>query len=176
MNSKTPPFDRICIFVLSIEWIVFGSMHFSFHEATLAQIPNFIPDPMKSPIVVITGMFEVATGILILVPKARKWAAMSSLILLILFIPSVYHILADDSVIGEPNAWRVMFRLLLVPNNIFLALCSIHLWSNPEIASVGPAQIVEEKFQPRTNITRGRATLLVAVLLLASNCAGFITI
>lgn len=150
-------------------------MHFSFHEATKAQLPDYIP--IQSTIVIITGMFEVATGILILVPKARKWAAMLSLILLFLFIPAVYHILAEDSAfLGPPDALRVIFRLLLVPNNIFLALCSIHLWSNPGIPSVGPAQIIEETFQPSTKITRGRSTLLVAVLMLASNCAGFIPI
>jgi uncharacterized membrane protein len=51
-------------------------------------------------IVVITGMLEVGTGILILVSQVRKWAALSSLILLVLFIPAVYHILGSGLIIA----------------------------------------------------------------------------
>src|SRR3954463_6479703 len=114
-ERPTPHFDRLCIFVLSFEWIFFGSMHFSFHEATLQQIPEFIP--LRSTLVVLTGMLEVATGILILVSSLRKWAAISSLVLLALLLPAVYNILANESALPGPAAWRVLFRLLLLPNN-----------------------------------------------------------
>ena len=152
-------------------------MHFSFHDATVAQIPEFIPE--KSVIAVITGMLEVTIGILILVPSTRRWAAMSSLILLVLYIPAVYHILANDSALKgmEPPAARTLFRLLLMPNNIFLALCSIHLWQQPSAPQIRAAEILDDALaRPPRLMSTERATLLVAALLLASNCAGFIAI
>jgi uncharacterized membrane protein len=176
ISQQTPYFDRLCIFVLSVQWIVFGSMHFSFHDATVAQIPEFIPE--KSMIAVITGMLEVTIGILILVPSTRRWAAFSSFSLLVLYIPAVYNILAKDSALqdlGAP-ATRTMFRLLLMPNNIFLALCSIHLWRHPSAHPISAARIVDDVLASPRPINTGRATLLVAIFFLTANCAGFIAI
>jgi uncharacterized membrane protein len=161
-------------------------MHFSFHAETVAQLPDWVP--AKDMVVVITGMLEVGTGILILVSKVRKWAALSSLILLVLFIPAVYHILANDSAISGPPAWQIFFRLLLMPNNILLAiyvlpyrrfaviLCSIHLFQNPSTSAIVATQVVNDALFPRGFISNEKATLLVAFLLLASNCTGFFVI
>ena len=172
--QTTPYFDRFCILFLSSEWIIFGSMHFSFHAETVAQLPDWVP--AKDMVVVITGMLEVGTGILILVSKVRKWAALSSLILLVLFIPAVYHILANNSAISGPPAWQIFFRLLLMPNNILLAICSIHLFQNPSTSAIVATQVVNDALFPRGFISNEKATLLVAFLLLASNCAGFLVI
>ena len=78
-QARDRSFDRIAILVLSIEWIVFGSMHFSSIEETVAQIPFSFWDRIKPHLAVITGIAEVATGVLILVPELRKWAAAASL-------------------------------------------------------------------------------------------------
>jgi hypothetical protein len=152
-------------------------MHFSFLEGTVAQIPWFIPEQLKPMVAVITGMLEVTTGILILVASTRKWAAVLSLFLLLLYIPAVYNILANDSALRDlhPPA-RTLFRLLLMPNNIFLALCSIHLWQHPSTSTMSSAQMVDDVLARPRPINTERATLLVAVLFLASNCAGFIAI
>jgi uncharacterized membrane protein len=174
--QTTPYFDRFCILFLSFEWIIFGSMHFSFPAATEAQIPEFIPVGVRPMIAVITGMLEVTTGILMLVSSVRRWAALSSIILLVLFIPAVYHILASDSAIVGPPAWQVFFRLLLLPNNILLALCSIHLFQNPSTSNIAAAQIINDALSPRSSFSNEKATALVAFLLLASNCAGFLVI
>lgn len=191
-DRETPYFDRFCIVFLSLEWIVFGSMHFSFHRETALQIPDYFP--WKPTVVIVTGMLEVATGILILVPRFRKWAALSSLILLVLLMPAVYNILANEAALEGSSVWRTTFRLLLLPNNILLALCSIHLWQNPRTSVIEPAEIIDNLLagrrsaragarSPPTDVIvpsswaqPGRATLLVAFLLLASNCAGFLAI
>lgn len=177
-SQETPRFNRLCIIVLSVEWIVFGSMHFSFPEATVAQIPGFVPEQFKSMVAVITGMLEVTTGILILVPGTRRWAAGLSLILLVLYIPAVYNILANDSAVADlhPQSARTLFRLVLVPNNIFLALCSIHLWRHPSASPISAAQIVDDALATPRSMNSELATLLVAVLFLASNSAGFLAI
>jgi uncharacterized membrane protein len=172
--QETPRFDRLCIAILAVEWIVFGSMHFSYHDATVQQIPDFIP--YKPMVAVVTGMLEVAIGMLILVPGVRRWAALASLILLLLYIPAVYKILADDATLFGPPEFRAAFRVLLVPNNVFLALCSIHLWRHPGTSSIRTAVAVEETLARRRPMTNAKATLLVAFLLLVANCAGFLAI
>jgi uncharacterized membrane protein len=73
-DGPTPNFDRLCVCFLAFDWIFFGSMHFAMHDATVRQIPDLCFAkwaywiPMKSALVVITGILEVSTGILILVP------------------------------------------------------------------------------------------------------------
>lgn len=123
-------FGRIAIFVLAAQWIVFGSMHFSDIDATIAQIPDWIP--LKFEITIVTGIAEVATGILILVPALRKWAALSSLVLLILLSPAMYEIVTNPAAAAPLGAWATPFRIILLPNNIFLAICAIYLWRHPD--------------------------------------------
>jgi uncharacterized membrane protein len=192
-DGLTPNFDRLCIFFLAVDWIFFGSMHFSLHEQTVRQIPEWIP--AKSELTVITGILEVSTGILILVPSLRRWAALSSLILLGLLLPAVYNLLSNDASLEGSRAWHIFFRTLLLPNNILMALCSFHLWQNPNPTSAGLAEILEGMLAGRRRAgpsaraahpsdsassrwwptSTQTATLLVAFLLLAANCAGFIT-
>jgi hypothetical protein len=62
------------------------------------------------------------------VPATRRWAALCSLCLLVLLLPAmVYILVSDDALIGPP-AYKLIFRLILLPNNVFLAVCSFHLW------------------------------------------------
>ena len=77
----------------------------------------------------VIGMIEVTTGILILLPKTRKAATLISLVLLFLFLPSIYHMLVSDTAFPDSTeAWRNFVRVLLVPNHVFLALCAVNLW------------------------------------------------
>lgn len=122
-------------------------------------------------------MIEVATGILILLPKTRRWAALSSLVLLFLFLPSIYHMLVSDAAFPDSTAaWRNFVRVLLVPNHIFLALCAIQLWYSPESATIGTAQVLEGVLSyPKVPARQVAASLVASVMLLA-NFAGFLVI
>jgi uncharacterized membrane protein len=179
-ETKTPRAHHLCILALAIEWIFFGSCHFTFRAATEAEIPHFIlafTHLDKTFIVGVIGMIEVATGILILLPKTRKWAALSSLVLLFLFLPSIYYMLVSDAAfLGSDAAWRNFVRVLLVPNHIFLALCAIHLWYSPESATIGAAQVLEGVLSYQKAPARRTATSVVAVVMLLANFAGFLVI
>jgi uncharacterized membrane protein len=165
-------FDRLSILMLSIQWTVFGSMHFSQKSETIAMLPGWIP--YKAMIVTVTGMIAVATGILVLIPQTRRWAAFASLFLLALFIPAVYTILATDPAPG--HVFETAFHIVLMPNNIFLAICSVYLLQNPG-ASLTATHAPDRKVSLQPNLDNaGLAVLLVAGLLLTSNCAGFLTI
>jgi uncharacterized membrane protein len=174
-DFRSPYFDRLCVAVLAVEWIVFGSIHFSDKQATVAQLPPWLP--ARELLVVVTGILEVGTGILILVPRFRKWAAASSLFLLACLLPAMIWILYSDSALIGSEAYKTAFRLILIPNNVFLAICSIHLWYHPELSRLEPCRFFgTETSKGSQPLSQGKATLLVAVLLLASNCAGFLAI
>ena len=55
-HARDTSFDRIAILVLAIEWVLFGSMHFSEVDATAAQIPTGISDVIKHHLVSVTGI------------------------------------------------------------------------------------------------------------------------
>lgn len=172
--------QSLCIAALAVEWVFFGSLHFTFHDATVAQIPDWIPVRYHSFIAVSTGMIEVATGILILYPRYRRWAAYASLALLILFLPSIYKLLAYDSAMpGFGEAARNVARVLLVPNHVLLALCAIHLLQS-DTRQLGPARVFETMLGPgqstnqlRPPVRSGTAIFTVAFIMLMANLAGF---
>lgn len=182
---QTPRFNRLCTIVLSVQWIGFGVMHFTAMKQTKMMIPKFVTDlgtglGLSNPnefISISTGMLEVAIGIFLLIPVIRKPAAWASLALVILYIPAVYTILTLSP---EKGAWIAPMQALVVPNNILLALFSLHLARYPN-AGIFP---VAPKFEARLSrpffrlpkLTTGNATLLTAAVLLASNCAGFLAI
>src|SRR6266576_6632875 len=110
-----------------------------------------------------------------LVLQTRRWAAFASLFLLALYIPPVYHILASDHTFFDNAIFETAFRIGLMPNNIFLAICSVHLLQNPGASlTATPAPDSKASLQPIWDVEL--AILLVAGLLLMSNCAGFLAI
>lgn len=171
-QPRDTSFDRIAILVLATEWIVFGSMHFSDIRATVAQIPGWIP--FRHDVAIVTGIAEVATGILILVPELRKWAALSSLVLLLLLAPAMYNILSNPAAVAPLGASGTPFRIILLPNNIFLAICAVHLWRHPDATLARPAaaaRLPRRRMRPSDPVT-----LILPGLLLMANIAGFLTL
>ncbi|HEX5745931.1 MAG TPA: MauE/DoxX family redox-associated membrane protein [Archangium sp.] len=173
-EQETPRVSQVAILVLSVEWLFFGSTHFAFRELAEAQIPDFIP--FKTFVAISTGMAEVVIGILILLPSTRRWAALASLVLLGLFVPAVYNILANDSAIPGSVAWRNLWRVTVVPNNVMLVLFALHLWRSRESAAMGPAQALEAVLTRRREPRRPGPPLMVAGVMLAANTAGFVGI
>ncbi|HYO73297.1 MAG TPA: MauE/DoxX family redox-associated membrane protein [Archangium sp.] len=173
-EQETPRVSQVAILVLAAEWLLFGSCHFTFRELTEAQIPGFIP--FKTFVAITTGIAEVVIGILILLPKTRRWAALASLVLLGLFLPAIYNILANDSAIPGSVAWRNLWRVMAVPNHVILVLFALHLWRSPDAVAMGSAQALEAVLKRREKPRRPGPPLMVAWVMLAANTAGFVGI
>ena len=165
-------FGRLCILTLAVEWTIFGSMHFSLPCATIRQIPEVVP--MKPAIAVLSGMAEVIIGLLLLVPRARRIAASASLLLLIVYVWPVYGIIATPTALAFVGPWATLFRLMIIPNNLFLGICSVFLIEHPAISLFADADSVAVKQEMPPSYES--ATWLVACLFLASNCAGFLSL
>lgn len=164
------------MFVLAVEWIFFGSMHFTDLKATIAQIPGFIPASSLTFVAVATGMIEVTTGILILMRKTRPAAAWMTLGLLTAFLASIYKMLSHPDVpyFGTADGF---VRVLLVPNHIFMALCAIYLLKWPDRPGEEVPRSGEVGASAFSNsLTGERATLAVALIMLAANVAGFLVV
>ena len=173
--SRTPIFDRFCIAFLAADWILFGSMHFSLHAETRRMLPEWVPIP--DAVVIVTGIAEVTVGILLLYPRARRIAALGSLALLVLLTPAVFHILYNDSALPfpDPQDWRNrLWRLLGVPHNVLMAICSIHLLRKP-YPDPWPAE-GDARRRAAVLPGRGAAVLFVAAILLVCNAAGFLSV
>jgi uncharacterized membrane protein len=176
-EERTPRLDLICILALSVEWLYFGSYHFTMRHATEAQIPGFLP--WKSHITVVTGIVEVTTGILILLRRTRRIAAYSSLALLVAFVPSIYIMLIDDHAMMGFVPYVSVVRAILVPNHVLLVLAAIHLLQSQDLAKVRTAQLLEAVLaghptpgDPRQPWKR-TATPIIATVMLLANLAGF---
>lgn len=184
-DPRTPRVDHVCIALLAIEWVFFGSLHFAEVERARVEIPDWIAPSLKLKtfIVIVTGMIEVPTGILILLPAARRWAAWMSLLLLTLFVFAIYHMLAHDSAMPFDPAFRTFIRVLLIPNHVMLALCAVHLL-RVDTRYLGPARVLEGILNPgrvpstvpAANPTGITAVFAVALVMLAANIAGFFAI
>lgn len=170
----SPLLDRACIAFLAIDWIAFGSMHFSLHNETLRMLPSWVP--FGNCVVVVSGMAEVCVGLLLLYRRCRRFAALGSLLLLVLFMPSVFQMLYQDASLpfadAAPLASRI-WRTLLIPHNVLMAICSLHLLRKPY---ADPWDDFEEPPSQRVMFGRAGATLMVAFVLLLCNAAGFLAL
>jgi len=173
-QARDITFDRIAILVLAVEWVLFGSMHFSAVDETVAQIPTDLSDQIKHHVAIVTGIAEVATGILVLVPELRKQAAIASLVLLGLLTPAMYHILSDPSAVAGLGSGATAFRIALMPNNIFMAICAVHLSRHPDARLARPDR--PPRPAPRPWTFGDPVTLIVPGLLLMANVAGFLAL
>ncbi|TDG07717.1 hypothetical protein E2C05_31465, partial [Paracraurococcus ruber] len=166
----TPGFDRACIWFLAADWIVFGSMHFALPAETRAMLPPWVP--WKATVVLASGLLEVTAGLLVCYGPTRRIGALLSLALLVAFIPAVIHILQEPQALPRPpDHWQSLaWRVLGVPHNLLMAICSLHLigkpWPDPWAAP--PA--------PRPPAFRSGAVLVVAGVLLLCNAAGFLAV
>jgi hypothetical protein len=120
-------------------------------------------------------MIEVAIGVLLLVRQVRRWAALISLGLLGIYVLAVYHILVSTVPVFDNVFLNTAFRTALMPNNIFLAICSVYLLQHPDASLAATPESRGDAASQPPAITGG-ATLLVAALLLMANCAGFLAI
>jgi uncharacterized membrane protein len=179
-EQKTPRVDLVCILVLSIEWVFFGSMHFTRLHETAAEIPDFFHS-WKPAIVVVTGMVEVTTGIFVLLRRTRRGAAVTSLVLLAAFVPSIFKMLVSDAAMAGFSPWM---RVILVPNHVVLALAAVHLLQSGA-PTTGTAQLLEQILARDRGRARSqerprrrppgpyRTTLIIAGVMMLANLAGF---
>ncbi len=107
---------RISLIVCCIFFISIGVLHFTSTETFTRIVPDFIPFPDWA--VYISGVMEIAGGILLYFPKTRRFASYMLIFLLIMVFPAninmaVKHI--DFGKLPEAVLWaRLPLQALLI--------------------------------------------------------------
>jgi uncharacterized membrane protein len=119
--------DRAAILMPAIEWTFFGSLHFFLVQATVDEMPKWVPWP--EAVAIVSGAVEVTIGLLILIPALRRAMAALSLATLVLLVPAMVVILTDPRAVPTTMnpVLRNAFIWGLAPNNIVLALLALYL-------------------------------------------------
>ena len=120
---------RFIIWFVALDWIVYGAMHFIGHEQTVLQMPDFIPSAWRSPLVYLSGVLEVATGVLILAGgRWRRIGAVLSILLLIDLAPAILYITFTDKAFLASPALNTVFRLVVLPHALLIGWLSVRIW------------------------------------------------
>lgn len=104
----------VSAYVFGAFLLVAGINHFANPEFYAAFIPAWLQQDFAN---VGSGIAEIALGVGLFIPAARKWAAWGALVLMTLFLPlHVWDVLRDEPAIGSRTAaWvRLPIQLLLI--------------------------------------------------------------
>lgn len=74
------------IYLMALLYIVAGITHFIKPDLYLSIVPPYLGYPKL--LVVISGVFEIVFGLLLLIPSLRTWAAWGIILLLIAIFPA----------------------------------------------------------------------------------------
>ncbi|BCM90078.1 hypothetical protein IAD21_01929 [Abditibacteriota bacterium] len=100
-------------FLLAALFIVAGANHFRNPAPYLSIMPPQLPFPRE--LVWISGIFEIAGGVGVLVPRTRKWAAWGLVALLIAVFPANIYSAFHGLRLGDSEVpkWALWARLPL---------------------------------------------------------------
>ena len=81
---------RALLWVMGVFYVLGGVAHFVALNAYLPMMPPWLP--AHAPLVLLSGVAEVALGVAVLVPATRRLAAWGLILLLIAIFPANIHI------------------------------------------------------------------------------------
>lgn len=97
--------------LMTVFYVVAGVLHFTHTEFYLKLMPPQLPAPLA--LVYISGVIEVALGVLLLVPATRGAAAWGIIALLVAVFPANVYA-ATQGVAGAGGYVRLPFQAVLI--------------------------------------------------------------
>lgn len=101
----------ILMYVMAFFYVLAGINHFRNPEVYMSIMPNYLP--YHYALVIISGIFELALGVLLLFKQTRQWAAWGIILLLIAVFPANIQMAIDFYQIDHPYLWLALVRLPL---------------------------------------------------------------
>lgn len=102
---------RILKYFLTIAFVAAGANHFLNAEFYLKIMPPFLPAPLF--LIYLSGIFQIALGILLLIPKFTRLAAFGLIALLIAVFPANIYMAINPQLFVEFSAAALYIRLPL---------------------------------------------------------------
>ncbi len=96
---------------MGIFYIMGGINHIARPDFYLAIMPHWMP--FHFMLVLISGIFEIALGILVMLPSTSRIAAWGIIFLLIAVFPANIQMAVDYYHQNNPNLWVALLRLPL---------------------------------------------------------------
>lgn len=101
---------------VAVSFIVIGVLHFTHGALFEAIMPPYLPAPMF--LVYLSGVFEIAGGVGLLIPRLRWQAGIGLLLLLVAVFPANWHMYANNVYLPvewldqNPDSlyWRLWFQ------------------------------------------------------------------
>jgi len=94
MSRKLIFIKNVTIYTMSILYISIGIKHFTHPDFFIAIVPKFIT--FKKEAVLISGIFEIALGLLLLFKTTRKFAAYGIILLLVAVFPANIYLFISE--------------------------------------------------------------------------------
>ncbi len=95
--------------LFAILFISAGILHFTNPDFFVRIVPPILPAPLF--IVYLSGVFEIALGILLLVPKFSRFAAFGLIALLIAVFPANIYMALNPQTFADYNPLMLYLRL-----------------------------------------------------------------
>ena len=112
---------KVSRFLLAIFMVVAGTMHFVRTEFYLKIMPPYLPLHLEA--VYVSGFFEIAFGIFLLVPRFSRLAAWGIIALLIAVFPANIYVFQHQELLPAPP----LLHLLRLPlQGVFIAWAYWH--------------------------------------------------
>jgi hypothetical protein len=154
-------------FLIGLIWIFYGVLHLASAKSALNQMHKSLGD-WRPPLFSVSGTFEILLGLLTIAERWRRFALQLELGFLVVLSPFVALLLVSDCAIADLFGTAFPFtlsRVVVVFHNILL-----FVWIYATYAKTSPQP-------PRPiGIPRPSPVLIVALVMLAANVAGFAAI
>jgi len=102
---------RILQWIFGIVMVMAGINHFFNPTFYLRMMPPILPAPLF--LIYLSGIFEIALGILLLIPKFTRLAAWGLIALLIAVFPANVYMAMNTGLFPEFNSTAIYLRLPL---------------------------------------------------------------
>ena len=99
------------LYLMVLLYVGAGINHFVHPEPYTQIMPPWLPYPRE--LVLLSGVFEVVLGVLLLPPATRPYAAWGVIALLIAVFPANVQMALDFHRQGNPHLWVALLRLPL---------------------------------------------------------------
>ncbi len=110
-------FKLLMKWLLGILFVLAGTSHFLFSDFFIRIMPPYLP--WHRELVYLSGLFEIALGVLLLIPKCTTLAAWGLIALLIAVFPANVHMAMNPSLYPDIPPLALWLRLPL--QGVFIA-------------------------------------------------------